>query len=102
MSRDIAKKIEITFADSKPMGTRGTFTYDGELWIAYPAKKNQRIFTIVDTLLGIHSAITDEMIRWINARPGDADLITRVLERTTRAKALQRELIIEKMEATTS
>jgi len=99
---DVTKSVKVTFAKSLPMGTRGTFMHDGEMWIAYPAKKNQRIFTIVDRLIGIHSAITDEMIRWINARPGDADLVQRVLERTTTARELYQELVTEKTEAAIS
>lgn len=101
MPPDVVKMKKVTFATSMPMGTRATFTHDGELWVAYPATKNQRIFAVTDRLIGIHAGITKEMIRWINARPQDADLIARVLERTMSARKVQQELIIEKTEART-
>jgi len=99
MPPDIVEQKKVTFASSLPLGTRATFTHDGELWIAYPAEKNQRLFAITDLLIGIHQGITNEMVRWINERPQDADLVTRVLERSTWAQKLTDELIIEKAEA---
>lgn len=101
MPRENTHKLTVTFADSLPMGTRGTFTHDGQMWVAYPADKNQRIFTLVDRLVGIHAGIYKEMVRWINARPGDAELVTRVLEKVGRAQQLHQELITEKAEAAT-
>jgi hypothetical protein len=99
MPRDETKQLKVTFASSLPLGTRATFTHDGELWVAYPREKNQRIFAVTDKLIGIHEGITKEMLRWINARPQDAELVTRVLERAQRARALTKELIVEKTEA---
>lgn len=101
MPADVVKQKKVTFAVSMPMGTRATFTHEGELWIAYPASKNQRIFAVTDQLIGLHAGITKEMIRWINARPQDADLIARVLERTATARKIQQELIVEKTKART-
>lgn len=83
------------------MGTRGTFTYNDQLWIAYPSKKNTRILTVIDRLIGIHEAITRDMISWINARPQDAELVTKVLERVARAKQIHDELVHEKAKAAT-
>lgn len=102
MPADVVKSKKVTFARSLPMGTRGTFTHEGELWIAFPAAKNQRIHAVVDRLIGLHAGITKEMLRWINARPHDAELVARVLERTAAARKVQQELIIEKAEAMTS
>jgi hypothetical protein len=101
MPPDVVKQKKVTFATSLPMGERGTFTHDGELWIAYRRSKNQRIFSLIDRLIGIHAGITKEMIMWINARPGDAELVARVLERTEWARKAQRELTLEKAEAFT-
>lgn len=95
-------KLDVTFSTGLPMGTKAVFKHDGELWIAYPAKKNQQIFSLVDRLLGIHAGIHKEMVRWINARPGDTDLVTRVLEKVSRAKTLHDELCHDKTEAFTS
>jgi len=97
--RDETKQLKVTFSSSLPLGTRATFTYDGGLWIAYPAEKNQRLFAITDKMIGIHQGITNEMLRWINERPQDAELVSRVLERSTWAQELTKELIIEKTEA---
>jgi hypothetical protein len=101
MPPDVVKTKKVTFATGLPMGERGTFTHDGDLWIAYRRNKNQRIFALVDRLVGIHSRINREMIRWINARPHDAELVVRVLEMTRRADELHKELITEKAEAFT-
>jgi hypothetical protein len=101
MMPDEIKSKKVTFATSLPMGERGTFTHDGDLWIAYRAKKNQRIHALVDRLVGIHSRINKEMIRWINARPHDAELVVRVLDMTRRAHEIHDELITEKAEAFT-
>jgi hypothetical protein len=102
MPPDVVKTKKVTFATSLPMGERGTFTHDGELWIAYRRSKNQRIFALIDRLIGIHAGITKEMITWINKRPGDADLAAYVLQRVAVARKLQQELIVEKAETTTS
>lgn len=101
MPRDTVETLKVTFSQSLPMGTRGTFTHDGELWIAYPSKKNTRILSVIDRLLGVHEGITKEMIRWINARPQDAELVTKVLERVARAKQIHEELVTEKAKAAT-
>jgi isocitrate dehydrogenase len=99
--RDEVKQKKVTFSSTLPMGTRGTFAHEGELWIAYPASKNQCIHAVIDKLIGIHKRIADDMVTWINVRPQDADLIARVLPRVTRARNTYQELITEKAEAWT-
>jgi hypothetical protein len=84
------------------MGTIATFTHEKQLWIAVPAVKNQAIHALVDKLVGIHAAIAVNMVRWINQRPQDADLVSQVLERTAVARQLTNELIIEKGKVFTS
>lgn len=93
------KKLTVTFANSRPMGTHATFKHDGEIWICYPSKKSSLIWSLIDRLVGVHAGIAKEMVRWINERPGDAELIARVLERTERARNLHSELMSEKLEA---
>lgn len=78
------------------MGTIATFTYEKQLWIAVPASKNQAIHNLVDRLIGIHARITKDMMNWINQKPEDALLVAQVLERTSRARKLTNELIVEK------
>lgn len=95
-------KLDVTFTTGLPMGTKAVFRHEGELWIAYPAKKNQQIFSLVDRLVGIHAGIGKEMVHWINARPGDTELVARVLERVSRASALHDELCHDKTKAFTS
>jgi hypothetical protein len=99
MSPDTVKTLKVTFSQSLPLGTRGTFTYDKELWIAYPRLKHQRIHATVDRLIGLHDGITREMLRWINERPEDARFIVRVLDWTKRAREIHAEIAIEKTEA---
>lgn len=96
MPPDVTKSVKATFSDSLPMGTRATFTHDKQMWIAYPADKHQAIHGLVDRLIGIHAAITVNMVNWINQRPQDADLISKVLERTAVARKLTHELCVEK------
>lgn len=97
MTETLTKKISVTFDDGLPHGVHASFKHERELWIAYPATKNRRILALVDRLVGIHAGIQDQMIRWINARPNDADLITLVLEKTARARRIHAEVITEKM-----
>jgi hypothetical protein len=99
---DEAKMKKVTFATSLPMGERGTFTHDGDLWIAYRAGKNQNIHALVDRLIGLHAGISREMIRWINVRPQDAELVAQVLKWTAQAQKVQHELIQQKTEVFTS
>lgn len=99
--RDEVKRLQITFAKSLPMGTRGTFTHDGQLWIAYPAEKNRRINATLDRLIGSLARVRNECVRWINARPQDADLVVHALAISSRAQLIIDELTIEKAEAVT-
>lgn len=102
MPETVVKDLKVTFNKSLPMGTRGTFTHDGELWISYPAKKNQQLFAINDRLIAIHRVIQDDMIKWLNDWPTDAMRVTAVLERVSRGLALHRELVHDKTEAAIS
>lgn len=99
MAKDVVKRLQVTFAVSLPMGTRGTFTHDGEMWVAYPASKNQRIFTVIDRMIGIFGGIHDDMLRWINHWPEDGERVCAVIESVDKARALRAELVTEKMEA---
>lgn len=99
--KEIKAKLEVTFSNGLPMGTRGVFEYNENVWIAYPAKKNQQIFAVTDRLLGIHKAIIKDSLAMINDHPGDADRINAIIERATRALELHAELIDLKTEART-
>lgn len=96
------KSIKVEFTNHLPMGEKGTFTVGKRLWVAYPAEKNQAIYSVLTKLIAIHARITKDMISWINERPQDAELVSRVLERTSAAAQLGREIAIEKNEALTS
>lgn len=102
MPPDVVKQKKVTFAQSLPMGTRGTFTHDGELWIAYPSTKNQRINSLIDRMLGSHKRIMNELVRWLNAWPDDAERVTRVLEIIGSAVQLHDEVLHEKGKVLTS
>jgi hypothetical protein len=99
---DETKTKKVTFATSLPMGERGTFTHDGDVWIAYRASKNQAIHGMVDRLIGLHAGAHREMLRWLNARPQDAELVAQVLRWTAQARTIHQELITEKGEVFTS
>lgn len=96
MGETVVKSLKVSFNQSLPMGTRATFTHDKQTWIAYPASKNQAIFALVDRLIGLHNRIAKDMVGWINERPQDADLVTRVLDVTGAARELSKELVIDK------
>jgi hypothetical protein len=94
------KRIAIEFTDHPPMGTCGRFTRDGERWIAIPQSKYVRLLTITDRMLGVSTAITEDMLGWINEWPADGIRVARVLERVTQMRSLIQDVAIEKMEAT--
>lgn len=102
MPETVVKSLKVTFNQSLPMGTRATFTHDDEIWIAYPAKKNQQMWAITDRLIAIHKAIQDDMIRWINDWPTDSGRVAAVLERVQRGLALHNELVHDKTETAIS
>lgn len=102
MSETVVKSLKVSFNKSLPMGTRGTFTHEGEIWICYPAKKNQQLWAVTDRLIGIHRAIQDDLIAWINDWPTDAARVAAVLERVARGLALHEELVHDKTEAAIS
>lgn len=102
MSEPLTKSLKVTFQNTLPLGTRGTFTHDKELWIAYPATKNQRLFAVTDRLLGVHKAIIRDSLALINDHPEDAPRLLGIIERATAALALHDELLTEKTEARVS
>lgn len=99
MPEHVTKDLKVTFKNARPMGIHATFNHDGEIWIAHSGKRDQKIWALIDRLVGIHAATTRDMVSWINARPGDAELVMKVLERTERARNLHAQLVSEKMEA---
>lgn len=101
----ITKKIAVTFDSGLPMGTCARFTHDGEIWIAYPAKKSQRIVAVIDRLLGILDRMTDNTIRILNNYPGDPavqELAVATLGSVDIARQRWFDLAVEKTKAVTS
>lgn len=99
---DIKATLEVSFATGLPMGTRGVFEYNGKVWIARTADRDQGMFTILDRYASIFKRINDEMISWINQRPADVELVAKVIELVDGAEQLRRELMKEKVEVATS
>lgn len=97
--RTLTKKV--TFDDGLPLGLRGTFTHEGQRWIAYPDEKYRKIITVLDRLIGMHSHISKLMVSWVNSWPADAERVAKVMEITHRARALGRSATMEKVEAVT-
>jgi hypothetical protein len=101
VAEDVVKRLVVTFRRGLPLGTHASFRYEGELWVAYPAEKSTRIHACIDRLLGVHARVQSEMVRWINVRPGDADLVARVVALVGRAAEIHEEMIVEKARAAT-
>lgn len=97
----VKKRKDVTFHTGLPMGTRATFVVDGQLWIAYPQPKLQRILAVTDRLYGTLAAINDDMSRWLNDWPDDAPRVLRVLDRIASGQRFLREMAVEKSEAVT-
>ena len=92
------KRVQITFSDSLPLGTHGTFKHQGKHWIAVPADKWTRTVTVTDRLLGIVARGRGYLTQWISSRPEDAQRVLGVLEILAGAE----ELVHEKQKAQTS
>lgn len=99
MPIDITKRLPVTFSNSMPLGTHASFKHDGKMWIAYPATKNARIWTIIDRMLGINNRIETEMIQWISQWPEDAKKVAAVLNHLGRSRVLGIEIATEKIGA---
>lgn len=105
MPEPATKRLAVTFNDGLPMGTRATFTHDGQTWIAYPVKKNAQIVAVMDKMLGILGRITDDALRSINTHPDNRAvtvLATSILKAMRRADTSYAELAAEKGAALTS
>lgn len=101
----VTKKIQVTFTTGLPMGACARFKHEGEIWIAYPAKKNSRILAVIDRFLGIYGGIIDNTVRIINRHPENAgvqELAVSCLGSVERARKLSWDLGIEKIKAQTS
>lgn len=95
------EKVAVTFHDGLPIGTRGTFTHNGQRWIALPHNKYVRIVSAIDRLIGALAGIQDDMLRMINDHPADAVRIASILGRIKRVRTLHRELATDKVKAQT-
>lgn len=101
----ITKKLQVTFTTGLPMGTCARFKHEGEIWIAYPAKKNSRILAIIERFLGIYGGITDNIVATLNRypdNPGVQELAVSCLGSVDRARKLWWDLGLEKIKAETS
>lgn len=85
------KSKKVTFDDSLPRGTVGTFTHDGEMWFAYPQKKVSEIGVVLDRAVGVIERVHDDLVAWINDHPEDAVRVVHIMARTMRFKELSSE-----------
>jgi hypothetical protein len=95
MLEDITKRLPVTFAVGLPLGTRATFRHDGQTWLAYPAKKQQVLFALVDRMVGALARIQGEAITWLSGHPEDATRVAMLLKII--AHAIKREVIEDKV-----
>lgn len=101
----VTKKLPVTFDSGLPMGTCARFTYEGQIWIAYPSKKNARIMAVMDRLLGLYDRMIDNTVRVINNHPGNAGVQELVVSNLISVEAAQQkwfDLGVEKVKAVTS
>jgi hypothetical protein len=101
MPEDITKRISVTFGVGLPHGTHGSFTHDGEHWVAFPIKKYGRLTGVVDRMIGQYGLLQRHMVDWLNAHPNDGERMLMLLEQITRIDKLRREWADEKTEART-
>lgn len=87
------KTKKVTFQVGLPMGTRATFTHDGETWIAYPQAKTVALAAVMERLIGTISRVHGDLVRWINRRPADAADIAQIMTRTVLAQEIAREKV---------
>lgn len=101
MPQPVTKRLNVTFNTGLPLGTRGTFTLDGQRWIALPDDKYQRIGAVMDRMIGALTWIRDELTRWLAANPGDATRIAAILAVIARADHNRKDLALDKARAVT-
>ena len=99
MGEPVEKRLKVTFHDGLPMGSRGTFTYEGERYIAVPFDKYREILSVSDQLLAIVSLVRTRLTKWVGAHPDDAERVVFILQ--TLAAADTVEIIHDKAKAHT-
>jgi hypothetical protein len=85
------KRVQVTFDNSLPLGTRGTFIHEKQLWIAVPMDKWTETVSVTDRLLGIVSRVRTQLTQWVGTRPEDSARIVPVLQILAAAEALVHE-----------
>lgn len=88
---EVTKTRKVTFTDSLPRGTVGTFTHEGEMWFAYPQAKVSALAGTLDRTIGALDGVRDELIRWMNTHPEDAAHAVHALARADRGVDLAKE-----------
>jgi hypothetical protein len=99
MPEDVTKRLAVTFADGLPLGKRASFRHDGQAWLAYPAKKQQVLFALVDRMVGALARIQAEAIRWLSAHPDDAARVAMLLRIIADANRIKEDVIENKAPA---
>lgn len=101
MPQPVTKRLNVTFHTGLPLGTRATFTHEGQRWIAIPDTKHSRIGAVMNRMLWALAWIRDDLTRWLSANPGDATRIATILAVIAKADQANRELALDKAEAVT-
>jgi hypothetical protein len=52
-------------------------------------------------MIGIYHRLTEDMLRWLNNHPSDADLVVMLAQQIAQAKELYAEVILDKSQAET-
>lgn len=101
MPEPVTKRVNVTFNTGLPLGTRGTFTHDGQRWIAIPHSKYQRIGAVMDRTIGALDWIRGDLTRWLASNPADTTRVAMILAVIARAHHNRDELAMDKAKAVT-
>lgn len=102
MPEPVTKRLQVTFNTGLPLGTRGTFTHDGQRWIAVPADKYHRLTALIDRSLGVLDGIERHMTNWVAGHPHDTERVGMLLAGIARAREYSDEIAIDKVKAVTA
>lgn len=102
MSEPVTAMRKLTFHTGLPVGTRATFTHEGEPWIALPAAKYVATLTICDNLIGNLQSIRHTATKWLAANPGDVQRAGMLLAVIARADKAAETAALEKVSVQTA
>lgn len=99
---DVTHQRKVTFSTGLPLGTRATFTHEGQTWVALPLDKLRAERVVTDLLIGVLNQIRGQMTRWLAANPEDATRVGMLLQAIAHADAIATQASVDKSKARTA